>query len=97
MTPDHACEVLGLDLIGNYLPSPAEIDESYKRALKAAHPDTGGSWPFSIDDIKEARRCLLSSDRPVNKACPMCGGSGRVAFGFGSRECGTCHGTGEVS
>lgn len=87
-----ALKILGIE--GTAVLSPSDIESAYKRALKAAHPDTGGDYPYTIKEIKEARVSLLYSGTPATTPCIVCKGTGRVVQGFRSQVCGTCHGTG---
>lgn len=76
-------------------PSAAAIRAAFYKAVRAAHPDTGGDGS-SIAKLKEARDLLMRTAEPDDYfSCKLCGGRGRVGIGFGT-PCPVCRGTGEA-
>lgn len=88
MKLDEARALLGLQ------PGADEtaVRSAYARAVKADHPDLGGTGAL-IARLKVARdTLLLHRDIP---ACKMCKGSGRVQSRFGVQVCIACKGSGD--
>lgn len=74
---------------------------AYKRALKLAHPDTGGSGEGAAENIRlaqTARDVLLKhlGTNSVDKHCPSCKGTGSIRSGFFSAVCKPCNGSGKA-
>jgi len=69
------------------------IQAAFAAAVKAAHPDTGGTGG-DMAAIKGARKYLLSCNVAEKEPCPMCKGSGRVATQPFGMQCQNCKGTG---
>ncbi len=67
------------------------IAAAYRRAVRAAHPDTGGHAAYSIAEARDARDCLLNLKEMRAAPCKMCAGRGHVA----GRACVQCGGSGE--
>lgn len=86
------------------------VSAQYKVAVKAVHPDAGGSAEAfaRVDWAKHALITWLGKnparqpEMPVKgDSCPVCGGTGRVRVQHGfksalARMCQQCQGTGEV-
>jgi hypothetical protein len=77
-----------------------EIRAAFTARVKEQHPDAGGPGG-DISSLKRARDYLLTTEpeKELLKqelTCPLCGGSGMVPAGFGSAQCASCGGTGNV-
>lgn len=99
MTFEDAARVLGVKLNGL---TENEVRLAFARAVKLAHPDTGGKGndeSVNIDRAKKARDKLIAyvgdGENPVDGSCKPCKGTGTIMglSRFGS-QCPTCKGTG---
>lgn len=71
------------------------VQAAFSAAVKAAHPDNGGTGG-DIDELKQARNELLRHTAAGRDfACRQCSGKGTVPARLGVRPCGACRGTGE--
>ena len=56
--------VLGIDR--GKVGDQSSVKKAYQKCLLAAHPDKGDSYPFTIDQIKEAYKTLINDSRTTN-------------------------------
>lgn len=78
---------------GGPLGDKAAVSTAFAKAVKSAHPDTGGAGG-DMGALKAAREYLLSNNIATKTPCPMCGGVGIVASQAFGRQCNNCKGTG---
>jgi hypothetical protein len=91
MNEARARELLGY---GGPLGDKPGVSAAFSKAVKAAHPDAGGTGG-DIGALKEAREYLLSCNIATKKPCPICKGVGIVATqAFAGMQCQSCKGTG---
>ena len=72
------------------------VAAAFRRAVVAAHPDTGGAGG-NMSELQEARKALLQISNDDEFACKQCAGRGTVRYKLGVRPCGACKGTGETN
>jgi hypothetical protein len=97
-----AAALHALHMLDGYDPraplDPGAVRHAFAEAVKAAHPDAGGTGG-DIQVLKEARDYLLCVADPATHqkpACVFCGGRGNISFGFTTTVCTRCRGTGEA-
>ena len=89
----EAARVLGIDEV-SFTENGVRI--AYKRAVRLAHPDTGGALAdngaaYNIARAQEARDVLLKH----LQQCDTCHGTGQERFGVLNRVCHACGGSGK--
>ncbi len=84
--------------------TPDDIKAAFRTAVRAAHPDNGGTGA-DMDALTRAKELLLTtmtespgqnSAANAESACKLCNGVGTVSTGFGSLPCQACRGTGNA-
>jgi hypothetical protein len=88
----EAATLLGLQLDGL---TPEAVKEAFRGAVRAAHPDAGGSTVTAADDLvlaATARSALLRwLDGLPEDSCPACRGAGWVrANSLTAKPCTRC-------
>lgn len=87
MNLSDARQLLGL--VNGY--TVDDVRFAFSRAVKAAHPDAGGTGG-DMTKLRDARDLLLGA----KKTCVPCKGRGRILGRMGSVMCSRCNGDGTV-
>lgn len=99
MSVQTAMTLLGLDpAMPLHLLKAETVNAAFRSRVKAAHPDTAEAAPNgmpSINQMQSAKALLLNAIEGEQKACKLCGGSGKVRGALGARDCQSCGGTGD--
>lgn len=90
MKRDEAMALLDLDPLWDA--NEDAVRGAYARAVKADHPDHGGSGHL-LAQLKQARDALLNPQDI--SPCVLCRGVGKVKGRFGAQVCTACDGTGD--
>ncbi len=98
MSVDEARRLLNLPPASDGMVTPQQVRTAFRRAVRSAHPDTGGNELEASDLVTrlgDARQLLLDA---VDNTCPQCRGAGHVKTGGRfqmSKVCMYCDGSGE--
>lgn len=97
MNANEAAQTLGVQLKGL---THNDLSLAFARAVKLAHPDTGGGQGSieALDKAKKARDYLREfidkGGAAIHPPCGGCGGRGYIDGRFGHRTCPRCNGAG---